>query len=109
MKNDPAIPVRPRWDAVFLVCKACGKRSKAPKGLKSKALMGYVRAATRGDHTRPGIIQTGCLGLCPKGAVAVAYVSGDAGPRIVAVRTRSELEAALPLLRKAPIADVPSQ
>ena len=82
-----------RWDAVFLVCKACGKRSHAPKNLKPKTLVAGLRQATKAAASRPKIVLTSCLGLCPKKAMAVASVGAGQAPRIAAIESRRQLEA----------------
>jgi hypothetical protein len=88
----------PRWDTVFLVCKQCRKRSNGPEHLKTKALARTLRAATREQRPRPRIVMTSCLGLCPKRAIALAYVGMQARPRILAIKSSARLAKALPLL-----------
>lgn len=89
--NQEAVPSSPRWRAVVLVCKACGKRSKAPKEAKPKAIAADVRRLTKGLPQRSRIVLTGCLGLCPKGATAVAVAGHAVGTRVVAIRRRSQV------------------
>ncbi len=91
-------PNSPSWDAVFLICKKCRKRSKAPKGLKAKALAATVRAHSREQRPRPRIVLTSCLGLCPTGAIAVAFVGRGGWPRIVPIESCEQLDAVIPLL-----------
>ena len=94
MKN--AIPdVRqPRWEAVLLVCKSCGKRSSGPKKLKPKKLAGLVRRASKQSNTRTRVLMTTCMGLCPKAAIAVAAAGGDA-TRIVAIASPGQVGEAV--------------
>ncbi len=99
----PPVAVRvdlPKWDGVFLVCEACGKRRKVPKSLKAKAMVALVRRAAKGGP-RARVVRTGCLGLCPKGAAALAWVGAGSGPRIAAVRSKKELAATVVALRGA--------
>jgi|GEM_PF-4881249 len=95
----PAVPDRPKWDAVFLVCNECHKRGSGPKHSKPKELVVTLRKHAGATRPRPRVLMTGCLGLCPKAATAVARVGCDAPTRIVAVKSKKQLEAALPLLR----------
>lgn len=81
---------RAKWDRVYLVCKACGKRSRAPKQVKPKSLVGEIRALTRSDRPRPRVLLTTCMGLCPKGGIAVA-AAGSGTPRIAAVASTDDL------------------
>lgn len=75
----------PSWDAVVLVCKACRKRADLPASLKSKSVASEVRSAIGDRKRRPRVLLTGCLGLCPKSAVAIAFFSSGSPPRIAAV------------------------
>lgn len=96
---DHPLPEHPKWDAVFLVCKDCHKRSSGPKKSKPKEFVTTLRKHAGAARPRPRVLMTGCLGLCPKAATAVARVGCDAPTRIVAVKSKKQLEAALPLLR----------
>ena len=101
MKPGPPPPERPSWGVVYLVCKACGKRSDAPKRLKPKALAGLVRRASKGDKPRPRVLLTSCLGLCPKAATAVAIAGTGLATRVIAIRSVDEADAALSGLAEA--------
>ncbi len=98
MKDEAPTLERMRWDTAILVCRACGKRSNGPKGMKPKALVSIIRRDAKAVQPRPRVLLTGCLGLCPKGAVAVAVVSASLPPRLIAVRSAAQMEAAMPLL-----------
>lgn len=92
------LPVEPRWQAVLLVCRQCGKRSSGPKSLKAKDVMKTLRLAARTQRPRPRVLVTGCLGLCPKKALAIARVGGPQAARLIGVKTTDEAEQALALL-----------
>jgi predicted metal-binding protein len=95
--NDP--DVRPaKFGAVYLVCKACGKRSSGPKKLKPKEVAGLVRRASKTGTVRSRVVLTTCLGLCPKKATAVAHVASGTVTRIVAIGERKEVDRAVALL-----------
>ena len=96
MPDASPTPSRPKWNAVVLVCKACGKRSKGPRHLKAKALVTTLRSASKDERPRPRIVTTGCLGLCPKRAIAVAFVGGQRESRIVAVASSEQLASLYP-------------
>lgn len=87
------------WDAAVLVCKDCSKRSKAVKGLKAKDLVATIRKNTRAGKPRTRALVTGCLGLCPKRAMAVAFTGAGRHTRVVAVSSTAELEVTLSVLR----------
>ncbi len=95
--DDP--DVRPaRFGAVYLVCKACGKRSSGPGKLKPKEVAGLVRQASKKGVVRSRVVLTTCLGLCPKKATAVARVASGTPTRIVAISARKEVDRAVALL-----------
>jgi predicted metal-binding protein len=93
-------PEQPKWDAVFLVCRECHKRGSGPKDSKPKEFVTTLRK--HAGQPRPRVVETGCLGLCPKRATAVAVAGGGNATRIVAVKSKKQLAAVIPLLRDAP-------
>lgn len=97
MSKRQSEPEVPRWDTVYLVCKACGKRGSGPKDFKPKAIAAAVRQRSKAERPRPRVVFTSCLGLCPKAATAVARVGGDAEARIAAIRSPAHFDAAFPV------------
>ena len=67
--------VRSDWQGALLVCGKCSKKVGGGFGAKGKTgLAKALAAATGGGKRRKdrlGIIETKCLGICPKGAVVV--------------------------------------
>src|SRR3546814_289120 len=64
-----------RWQNTVLVCRKCGKRAGGgfgPEGTTSlaKALRKYL-GLKKGRKAAAGVVEVGCLGVCPKGAVTV--------------------------------------
>jgi hypothetical protein len=96
MKNTTPVVKTPRWDAAFLVCADCRERSNGPK-LKTKTVATLVRHEAKRGKARTRILQTGCLGLCPKAATAVAHVA-ESGMRIVAIKSKKQVTEAVTLL-----------
>ncbi len=103
-ENDEAVRAEaPSWQSALLVCKACGKRSSGPRRVKTKAVASEVKRLMRASRPRARVVMTSCLGLCPKGAVAVAMVGAKpGGARIIAVDTLKTLQKLLPLLAGPP-------
>ena len=92
--------VRPGWQHIVLVCRACEKRKKGPKagfGAKdvAKALSAAMRAA-RVPKSR--IVLTTCMGICPKRAVAVAAAAPEGRVGVVAWHKSDDPQAAVALL-----------
>lgn len=94
-ESSPQLPSfsEPSWQAVVLVCKACKKRRNAPDKLKAGALVRAIQEGLRPITPRPRVVTTSCLGLCPKGATAVALVSGNGVPHITSVNTWAQVTA----------------
>jgi predicted metal-binding protein len=100
--------VRSDWQDTVLVCGKCSKKVGGGFGRKGKtSLTKALREALRlgkGRKASMGIVETKCLGVCPKRAVVVARAGtwlvvpegtsvgrvalelGLAGPRVVAER-----------------------
>lgn len=103
--DDAGRVVTPSWQSALLVCNACRKRGSGPRGVKTKAVVGEAKRLLRASRPRARVVTTTCLGLCPKGAVAVAMVDAQRGAtRIVAVDTLKSLNRLLPLLVEPPVA-----
>jgi predicted metal-binding protein len=91
-----AVSARPaRWTDVYLVCKACGKRSSGPAKFKPKALAKAVHKEASRSGRRVRVVMTDCLGLCPKGAITVAHVGLGARPMLAAVKSAKKVQAAV--------------
>jgi predicted metal-binding protein len=63
------------WQTAVLICRKCSKKlggGFGPKGDErlSKALRKHL-ALKKGRKAAAGIIEVGCLGVCPKGAVTL--------------------------------------
>ena len=91
--EDTSVFVPTRYAGAVLVCEKCEKRDKGPKKLTTKALRSELRQALGGGRTRLRIVQTSCLGLCPKKAIAVAAVTPEAGSVLAAVKRKRDVPA----------------
>lgn len=94
---DPAVRLA-KFGTVYLVCKACGKRSGGARKFKPKEVASLIRRSAKADATRSRVVLTTCLGLCPKKATAVARVATGSPTRIVAIEARREIDRAVRLL-----------
>lgn len=67
--------VRSDWRGAILVCRKCGKKLDGGFGPKGKtSLAKALRKAIgggKGRRAKLGVVETGCLDICPKGAVTV--------------------------------------
>ena len=75
------------------MCNACKKRKNAPRKLKSGELLREIQRGAHRIRPKPRVLATTCLGLCPKGAIAIALVAGNKVPRITAVASRSQISS----------------
>ena len=80
----------PKWRRVYLVCEDCHARSRGPKR-KAKALVSALKKSVGVERPRPRVMTTGCLGLCPKRATAIAVVGGD-DARLVVIESQAQIE-----------------
>lgn len=89
------------WRDVILVCQKCGKKLDGgfgPDGEESLArvLKRALRATGRRSTTR--VMETKCMGLCPKGAVAVLPATAPGTIlRIAAGTDSATILASLPM------------
>jgi len=71
--------VSAQWDAAILVCRKCSKKVGGGFGAEGKtSLAKALRARGNGKRGRKadrGVIETGCLKLCPKNAVVAINAS----------------------------------
>ncbi|MCJ2037236.1 (2Fe-2S) ferredoxin domain-containing protein [Methylobacterium sp. J-068] len=71
---------RSKFSELVLVCAKCAKR----QGLKKGALRGRLKRELKGRALagKPRVVEVGCLGPCPKHALAVATTESLAKQRI---------------------------
>jgi predicted metal-binding protein len=72
----PIRPVRADWTETVLVCRKCTRKLDGGFGKDgAKKLAGLLRKALNGDakgrKARVGVVEVGCLSVCPKRAVTV--------------------------------------
>ncbi len=66
--------VRSNWSATVLVCAKCSRKVGGGFGDKGKTPLAKLLRTIGGGKKRKaafGVIETGCLGICPKRAVMV--------------------------------------
>lgn len=91
--------VKPKFDALLMVCSRCAERSSGPSKRKAKKLPGDFKKALGTERPRFRIVETSCLGLCPKNATAVAAATGDGPLQLAAVGGKSDIQAVADRLR----------
>lgn len=91
--------VKTKFDALLMVCSRCAERSSGPSKRKAKKLPGDFKKALGAERPRFRIVETSCLGLCPKKATAVAAATGDGPLRLAAVGGKSDVQAVADRLR----------
>jgi hypothetical protein len=106
IKPGTITPHKARWRAAILVCRKCQKKLDdqgfGPKGdlRLAKAMKRIVKkspagrgAKLKGRRAPIGIVEVGCLKLCPKGGVTV--VAGDRPERWLVAGEGAAAEAVL--------------
>ncbi|MDB5731562.1 MAG: hypothetical protein JWQ03_1457 [Variovorax sp.] len=81
-----------KFSAVLLVCGACEKRGSGPSRLRAKDVRHALKKPLGAARHTLRVVQTSCLGLCPKKAMALVAVGAGTPP--VAAEVKSEAEAA---------------
>jgi predicted metal-binding protein len=77
-KRDDALSRPTPWREVVLVCRKCGKKQKGGFGEKGReTLKTHLRQALRAAGRRRDVrvIETSCLGICPKHGVTALNAS----------------------------------
>jgi predicted metal-binding protein len=97
--------VASNWQNAVLVCRKCSRKIDGgfgPDGRKplAKALRKHL-GLKKGRKASAGVIEAGCLGVCPKGAVTV--VNGSASRDWLLVRPGADLDQ---LARELGLADL---
>lgn len=72
---DPSLLVKVKFGGVVLVCSDCEDRSNGPSKLKAKTVRKELKRGLVQSPVRLRIVESSCLGLCPKKAIAVAAVA----------------------------------
>ncbi len=87
--TDPIRSLSPGWQQIVMVCKACEKRSNGPKKFGAKKVARALLLALRqAGQPKTRTVQTSCLGLCPKRAVAVAACAPGGAVHVIAWHKR---------------------
>jgi len=89
-----------KFDALLMICSRCAERSSGPSRRKAKKLPGEFKKALGPERPRFRIVESSCLGLCPKKATAVAAATGDGPLRLAAVGGKSDVQAVADRLRR---------
>lgn len=103
---EPRIRTVPsNWQGAVLVCRKCSKKLGGGFGPKGKqSLAKALRQAGGGKKRRKdsfGVLEVGCLGVCPRGAVTV--IDGAQPERWLLVPEGADVEAVLAQLKHAPL------
>ncbi len=72
---DDSLLVKVKFGGVVLVCGDCEERSDGPSKLKAKSARKELKRGLVQSPVRLRIVQSTCLGLCPKKAIAAAAVA----------------------------------
>ncbi|KMO38531.1 hypothetical protein VQ03_17135 [Methylobacterium tarhaniae] len=89
---------------IVMVCAKCAKR----QGIGAKAVRGGLKRALKADHRgrKVRVVETGCLGLCPKRSLTLATAGSLGEGRLLvldpALEPAAMLDALLPMRAEAP-------
>lgn len=83
-----------KFSGAVLVCGDCEERGSGPKKLHAKdARKTLKRELVGGARLRTRVVQTSCLGLCPKKALTLVAIQPGAPLRAAAVKSEADVAA----------------
>ena len=97
---DSAFLAHVKFDSVVLVCSDCEKRSSGPTRLSAKDVRKDLKHQLTGPLRRFRIVQTSCLGICPKRAIAVVALPASMALKAGALKTGSDVAGFASLILK---------
>ncbi len=84
--------VKAKFSGVVLVCGECEKRGSGPSKLRAKDVRKTLKKQLGPARHVLRVLQSSCLGLCPKKAIALAAAAP--GAALVAAEVKTEADAA---------------
>lgn len=90
---DDSLLVKVKFAGVVLVCSDCEERSDGPSKFKAKSGRKELKRGLVRSPVRLRIVESTCLGLCPKKAIAATAVTP--GHKLLAAELRDEEDAQL--------------
>ncbi len=84
----PSVSIK--FDSVLLVCGDCEQRGNGPTRLTAKQVRKDLKHQLTASPHKFRIVQSSCLGLCPKKAIAATAM--PAGSRLLAAELKSDLD-----------------
>jgi len=85
--------VKAKFEGLVLVCGQCEKRGSGPSKLTAKDARKSLKRALGAQRTRMRIVESSCLGLCPKKSIAIAGAAQGAPAMLAEVRNERDLKA----------------
>ena len=82
-----------KFDGAVLVCAECEKRGDGPKKLEARDVRKALKHNLGEARFKLRVVQTSCLGLCPKKAIALAALGPGTKPLGAAVCDAEEAAA----------------
>ena len=90
---DTAVLVSVKFSGVVLVCGDCEERSSGPKKLRAREVRKELKHALGDARFKLRVVESACLGLCPKKAMALVAVGAEAHPLAAEVRNDADVSA----------------
>jgi hypothetical protein len=90
-REPAALPLK--YASVVLVCGDCESRSSGPIKLRAKDVRKQLKHDLGHARFKMRVLETSCLGLCPKKALAMAAIGVETVPLAVEVRRSSDVAA----------------
>jgi hypothetical protein len=97
--------VKAKFEGLVLVCGQCEKRGSGPSKLTAKDARKALKRGLGGQGKRMRVVQSSCLGLCPKKSIAIAAAAEGTPSLLAEVRNERDLKTVAARLgspRKSP-------
>ncbi len=82
-----------KFAGAVLVCGDCEERSSGPKKLRAREVRKLLKHELGDARFKLRVLQSTCLGLCPKKAMALVALSARMPPLAAEVQTEAEAAA----------------
>lgn len=103
MRNSQALrAVKAKRPPGVFVCGKCLRKSDDGRSIRKALKAGMAERAEAAGQRTPKLVETKCMGLCPKQALVVAGGAALARGEVVIVKRAEDASAALDMLSAEP-------
>ncbi|MGJ7497078.1 hypothetical protein ACSFA8_18600 [Variovorax sp. RT4R15] len=93
LPHDTAPLVSVKFSGAVLVCGDCEERSSGPKKLRAREVRKELKHSLGDARFKLRVVESSCLGLCPKKAMALMAIGAKVQPLAAEVRNEADVSA----------------